>query len=107
MLEYDFDPTTSLHRLSLPLLACTLADLTPTIVEQNAGIVARSVALQGVTALAHLHEYGIAHRDINPKNIMFDWEGCLKLVDLSTTFAPDVHDTGETADEMVCQVGTG
>jgi serine/threonine protein kinase len=107
LLEYDFDPESSLHRISLPLLAFTLADLVATVSAQDARVIARSVAYQASSALTYLHERDIAHRDVNPKNIMFDWDGVLKLVDFSTAFAPSVCHTGEQADEMVCQVGTG
>jgi len=38
-------------------------------------------AAQVTSAFAYLHARRIAHRDLKPENLLFDREGCLKLVD--------------------------
>jgi eukaryotic-like serine/threonine-protein kinase len=47
------------------------------------GIIARrlEILLDAASALAFLHEKGIIHRDLCPKNLMFDSEGTVKLID--------------------------
>jgi serine/threonine protein kinase len=59
-----------------------------------------------------MHDQGIAHRDINPHNIMIDWDGTIKLIDfgLAWTGGDDQREEKvwyETKDEMICDVGTG
>jgi serine/threonine protein kinase len=44
----------------------------------------RSLARQLVTALAYLHERGIAHRDIKGANVLLSHQGVLKLADLGS-----------------------
>ena len=105
LLDYAFDPETSLHQLTLPLLAFSLADATPNPAHVP-GMVKRT-ARQILSALTHLHGTGISHRDLNPRNIMLDWNGNVQLIDFSTAYAPSVWETVEKQEEMVCQVGTG
>ena len=105
MRGYTYDPSTSLHRISLPLLSATLAEVV--IPAQHLAVTLKSIALQCLDGLAYLHALNIGHRDINPKNIMFDWQGTIKLVDFSTAFAPGLCATSEQHGQMVCQVGTG
>ena len=38
--------------------------------------------LQLLEALVHIHGLNIAHLDLGPKNLMFDFNGDLKLMDL-------------------------
>ena len=38
--------------------------------------------LQLLEALVHIHGLNIAHLDLGPKNVMFDFNGALKLMDL-------------------------
>ena len=39
-------------------------------------------ALQAAAGLAHTHEMGLAHRDINPNNLLVDRDGVVKILDL-------------------------
>lgn len=54
----------------------------------------QSISLQLLTALAHLHKLGIAHRDIKPDNIMFAWDGAVLLVDFGTCWDEGGEDWG-------------
>jgi eukaryotic-like serine/threonine-protein kinase len=47
------------------------------------------ILLDAANALAYLHEKGIIHRDVCPKNLMFDSEGTVKLID----FGVAIHKT--------------
>lgn len=108
LLNYQYDTASSVHSVSLPLLAFTLgALLSESLSDQNLGIIFPHIARQALAGLAYLHAQGIAHRDINPKNIMFDWSGVLVFIDFSTAYAPQIYTTGEDEQHMVCQVGTG
>jgi serine/threonine protein kinase len=94
-----------------------------------------SVAVQSLLALDYLHRRDIAHRDVNPSNIVFAFDGALKLIDFGSAWGAsgDVaddggeeedhyasgspfsgggngeieHSVGADARRMVCDVGTG
>ncbi|GAA5848600.1 hypothetical protein JCM9279_002714 [Rhodotorula babjevae] len=66
-------------------------------------LVAASLAYQLVSAVAHLHERGVAHRDINPNNVMLSAAGRLVLIDLGIA----VEQGDESAGDMHFEVGTG
>ena len=66
-------------------------------------LVASSLAHQLVAAISHLHERGVAHRDVNPNNIVLSARGRLVLLD----FGIAVQDGDEKAGEMTFEVGTG
>ncbi len=108
-LHYSFEGETSLHRLYLPYIPFTLLDLFPIHHHDPTSRVHlfRSIAYQLLTALAYIHERGISHRDVNPKNVMITRTGQVQLIDFSTSFAPDIHSTEEKADNLFSQVGTG
>lgn len=57
-----------------------------------------------LSALGHLHALGIAHRDVKPANVMFDWDGSVRLIDLGTAWDGQGGD-GDAG--MVVQVGSG
>ncbi|GAA5932695.1 hypothetical protein JCM3775_002211 [Rhodotorula graminis] len=64
---------------------------------------ASSLAYQFVAAVAHLHDLGIAHRDINPANVVLSARGRLVLIDLGIA----VEAGAEKAGEMHFEIGTG
>ena len=51
--------------------------------ERTPRVMARrlDILLAATNGLAYVHEKGIIHRDICPKNLMFDKEGTVKLID--------------------------
>lgn len=99
MLEYTY--TEPEHRLTFPLLSITLA----AILEHAPSPDIYAHTARGVlSALAHLHSLGIAHRDVKPANVMYDWEGEVKLIDLGTAWDGQGGDGG---DIMEVQVGSG
>lgn len=114
LIHYEFVPDLFEHRLHLPLLAFSLRILLDGR-NEVAEVVLRSIAFQVLLALAHLHGKGIAHRDIKPDNVMFDWDGTVKLIDFGTAWTGRDTDQGEdaelawreTPDCMCCSVGTG
>lgn len=65
--------------------------------------VARSLAFQLSSAVAYLHERGIAHRDINPSNVVVSAGGRAVLIDFGIA-VPFKH---EKPGEMHFEVGTG
>jgi serine/threonine protein kinase len=60
-----------------------------------------------------MHDQGVAHRDINPRNIMIDWDGTVKIIDFGLAWTGGDKNKGEekvwyeTKDDMICDVGTG
>ncbi|GAA5973936.1 hypothetical protein JCM11641_001230 [Rhodosporidiobolus odoratus] len=62
-----------------------------------------SWAYQLISAVAYLHDQAIAHRDINPNNVVLARSGRLVLID----FGIAIHDGDEKPGEMCFEVGTG
>ncbi|KAG5519852.1 hypothetical protein PMAC_000127 [Pneumocystis sp. 'macacae'] len=64
--------------------------------------------LKGITsALAYIHEKGIIHRDINPRNIMFSSEkGPAMLIDFSTAWSSE-NPGNEVKGNLITDVATG
>jgi len=61
---------------------------------------ALKIALQLCDALAYVHEQGVLHRDLKPRNVLFDEHDQARLIDFS--LAVDLHDT----EERLTQEGT-
>jgi len=97
------------HVLTLPYLPFTLTDLSPHLTnlsDHGYSILVKSIAFQATNGINHLHGLGIAHRDINPSNIMFDWNGCIKIIDLGIAWTSDNQEKREDG-SMIVDVGTG
>jgi len=72
----------------------------------------KSIVFQTLIGIAHMHDRGVAHRDINPRNIMIDWDGTVKIIDFGLAWTGgDKDEDGkvwiETKEDMICDVGTG
>ena len=61
-----------------------------------------AVALEVCRALAHAHEHGVVHRDVQPKNVLLGKDGTLKLANFSVAF----DERMPTAPELL-EGGTG
>jgi len=64
---------------------------------------ATSIAHQLVAAVSHLHEHGVAHRDINPNNVVLSAGGRVVLIDLGIAIERGDEEVGA----MHFEVGTG
>jgi len=108
--RYEYKEELHEHHLYLPFLPISLSDLLPSTLPFD---LIQSIIFQSLLALAHLHENGIAHREINPSNIMMDWNGSIQLIDFGIAWTGgDVASPGErvwteSGNEMICDVGTG
>lgn len=62
------------------------------------------------SAVGHLHQVGVLHRDINPSNIMMNFTGEGRhrpvIIDFGVAWSPD-NTEGEAQDQKVTQVATG
>ncbi|GAA5985763.1 hypothetical protein JCM10908_007104 [Rhodotorula pacifica] len=105
-------PTSPTSRLSLftPYYPFTLRDLldspafTPEESVPDFTLLTKSIAYQLSSAVAYLHaEQEIAHRDINPNNVVLSQAGRVVLID----FGISVRSGDEQAGEMHFEVGTG
>ena len=61
-----------------------------------------AIALEVCRALAHAHEHGVVHRDVQPKNVLIGKDGSLKLANFSVA----VDERLPTAPELL-EGGTG
>jgi serine/threonine protein phosphatase PrpC len=52
----------------------------------------RNIALKLARGVAALHRAGVIHRDIKPDNVILEWGGSLKLVDLGVVRVPAMED---------------
>lgn len=92
------------------------------------GILSKSIIFQILRAIEHLHTQTppVAHRDINPSNILFTRDGIIKLADFGVAWDPSLSqrnftivgedaaldlsnddDWEETPQNMCSQVATG
>jgi serine/threonine protein kinase len=74
--------------------------------------VVRSLAYQLLSALAHLHTRGIAHRDVKPGNIRLARDGQLVLIDFGIAYQREACASAdvmwpEAPGSLYTQVGTG
>jgi serine/threonine protein kinase len=50
-----------------------------------------------ITGIAHamqyLHSRGVWHRDLNPKNILLDWDWTVRIADFGHSLSPDIRKT--------------
>ena len=63
------------------------------VIKENAPldeVVALSIAIQMVAALANAHKNGVVHRDIKPENILISVDGTIKITDFGIARAADV-----------------
>ena len=111
ILDYEYDELEREHRLSLPFLPLTLSTLLDRPLEPSTWMkLARSISLQLCIALGYLHSLGVAHRDVNPSNIMLDRDGTLVLVDFSIAWRDNALDQAKSVEKpglLVSEVGTG
>ncbi|OCF44524.1 CMGC protein kinase [Kwoniella heveanensis CBS 569] len=143
LIDYEYDELMLEHRLTFPFYATTLSQLlevptfpynppddamrasVPPSAQEESGVQTITTIIYSLlSAVNYLHTWNppIAHRDINPSNVMIDWDGSLKLGDLGTAWwLGDVQGvTGkkslvghgalpwvENGDDMCCVVGTG
>ncbi len=73
-------------------------------------VVLKSIMYQILSALAHVHNAHIAHRDIKPRNILLTADGCVKLIDFGIAWAETVNARdlwAETPGNMCFEVATG
>ncbi|KAI0640131.1 kinase-like protein [Trametes polyzona] len=70
----------------------------------------KSVLYQTLSAIAHVHSHGVAHRDIKPRNLLLRADGCVKLIDFGVAWSetPDARDLWPEAPGSMCfDVATG
>lgn len=114
LVEHHYDTDLLEHYLHFPLFVCTLTDLfrdpsfpfeppaipLPHPSPQSSLSVTTGLSYQLLTALDYLASNDVAHRDINPSNLLIDFCGNLKLVDFGTAWS------GSSALMMDAQGGT-
>jgi eukaryotic-like serine/threonine-protein kinase len=70
--------------------------------------IARAVnyVAQAALGLEHAHQHGLVHRDVKPSNLMLDWAGTVKLLDLGLARFARTPDTVEQAGDSKTVLGT-
>jgi serine/threonine protein kinase len=111
ILTFPYHPLSLAHLLScpsfsphlLPIPSIPLA-LPPRVFEA----LSRSIIYQLFSALSQLHQQRIAHRDLNPSNVLLAEDGRVILIDFGVAWEGiqgDLRQDG-TGMSMVCDVGT-
>ncbi len=100
---YDLHETDGLHFLSMELVeGVSLRDRLKGEGQLDVGETVR-IGCQVASALAHLHERGIVHRDVKPGNILLTANGNAKLCDMGLARSLE---PGLTVTETAMVVGT-
>lgn len=101
LVDYHYETDLLEHYLHFPLFACTLTELfkDPSFPFEPPAVplpqpsplasfnVTTGLSYQLLTALGYLASSDVAHRDINPSNLLIDFCGNLKLVDFGTAWS--------------------
>jgi serine/threonine protein kinase len=103
---FDVDREGALHFLVMEFIDGTslqyLVDARgPLPVERAVNYVA-----QAALGLQHAHENGLVHRDVKPSNLMLDWAGTVKLLDLGLARFAKSADTGSGSHDSQAVIGT-
>jgi serine/threonine protein kinase len=109
LLGYKYNLDLHEHHTKLPFLPISLSEILDHDLHSD---LIRSTIFQLLLAIAHMHDRGIAHRDINPRNIMIDWDGTIKIIDFGLAWTGGDQNGEEkaweeTKEDMICDVGTG
>ena len=83
-----WEATDSEHCVLLTEL-CDQGELFDTIVEYEAGLpadMARDFFFKITSALSHMHDKRVAHRDVKAENVLLDSRGNPKLIDMGLAF---------------------
>ncbi|MCX7665742.1 MAG: serine/threonine protein kinase [Gemmataceae bacterium] len=106
---YDLDSHDEVHFLVMEYIDGASLDA---IVRHGGKLsVPRTVHLltQAAEGLLHAHESGIIHRDVKPSNLMLDYNGKLKILDLGLArhlHQPETNSTGSSAHQDHRIIGT-
>ncbi|OWT38446.1 STE/STE11 protein kinase [Cryptococcus neoformans Bt1] len=101
LVDYHYETDLLEHYLHFPLFACTLTELfkDPSFPFEPPAVplpqpsplasfnVTTGLSYQLLTALGYLASIDVAHRDLNPSNLLIDFCGNLKLVDFGTAWS--------------------
>ncbi|WWC72260.1 uncharacterized protein I206_106222 [Kwoniella pini CBS 10737] len=131
LLRYTFNNDTFEHQLIFPLYAITLNELFQdssfpfeyeheqiTHIQNNPLDIPKYISYQLLQGINYLHNLNspISHLDLNPSNILLDWNGLLKIIDFGISFSLTTKDQEEFSNcikeednefTLFCDVGTG